>query len=356
MHRRTLLLILLTPALVRAQAPVPGPYPPPAEVRAAFKRLLDRPLIPPALSGEAKTDNVLTIERLSFASERKPDGTTERVPMLIVKPANRTGRLPAVIVLHGTGGTKDRMLDWLTDLAKRGIIGVAIDARYHGDRSGGAKGKEAYERAITRAWRAKPGEPQENPFYYDTVWDLWRTVDVLRDRPDIDPARIGMMGVSMGGIETWLAAAADERVAVAVPAIGVQSFRWSLEHDRWQGRARTIQQAHDAAAKDLGEPRVNARVCRELWAKVIPGITDQFDCPSMLRLMAGRPLLILNGDQDPNCPIEGARLAFASAEAAYRAAGAADKLKIMVAEGVGHKVTAEQRRAALDWLAKWLKP
>ena len=41
----------------------------------------------------------------------------------------------------------------------------------------------------------------------------------------------------------------------------------------------------------------------------VPGITDQFDCPSMMRLMAGRPLLILNGDQDPNCPIEGARCA-----------------------------------------------
>src|SRR5439155_1323006 len=150
------------------------------------------------------------------------DGTAERVPALLVKPATATGRLPAVIVLHGTGGTKDRMQDWLTDLAKRGIIGVAIDARYHGDRAGGAKGKEAYEQAILRAWRAKPGVPQEHPFYYDTVWDLWRTVDVLRDRPDVDPVRIGMLGVSMGGIETWLAAAADERVAVAVPAIAVQ--------------------------------------------------------------------------------------------------------------------------------------
>jgi hypothetical protein len=65
--------------------------------------------------------------------------------------------------------------------------------------------------------------------------------------------------------------------------------------------------------------------------------------------------LILNGDQDPNCPIEGARIAFAAAEAAFRAANAGDKLKIMVAAGVGHKVTDEQRRAALDWLAKWLK-
>src|SRR5579862_2816347 len=122
-----------------------------------------------------------------------------------------------------------------------------------------------------------------------------------------------MIGFSMGGIETWLAAAVDDRVKVAVPAIGVQSFRWSLEHERWQGRANTIKAAHEAAAKDLGEAQVNAKVCRALWSKVIPGILDQYDCPSMIRLFAPRPLLILNGENDPNCPLDGARLAFAAA-------------------------------------------
>jgi fermentation-respiration switch protein FrsA (DUF1100 family) len=119
-------------------------------------------------------------------------------------------------------------------------------------------------------------------------------------------------------------------------------------------RARTIHAAHAAAAADLGEPEVNSRVCRELWNKVIPGMLDQFDCPSMIRLFAGRPLLIVNGELDPNCPLGGAKLAFATAEAEYREAGAAEKLKIDVAAGTAHKVTDEQRQAALDWLAKWL--
>jgi hypothetical protein len=44
-----------------------------------------------------------------------------------------------------------------------------------------------------------------------------------------------MIGISMGGIQTWLAASVDERVKVLVPAIAVQSFRWSLENDKWQG-------------------------------------------------------------------------------------------------------------------------
>jgi len=109
----------------------------------------------------------------------------------------------------------------------------------------------------------------------------------------------------MGGIQTWLAAAADERVKVLVPAIAVQSFRWSLDNDRWQGRANTIRVPHEAAAQDLGEPKVNARVCRELWAKVVPASptssTAEHD-PAVRR----PALLVLNGDQDPNCPIGGA--------------------------------------------------
>jgi hypothetical protein len=40
----------------------------------------------------------------------------------------------------------------------------------------------------------------------------------------------------------------------------------------------------------------------------------------MLRLFAGRPLLILNGELDPNCPIEGAEIAFAAARQAYQEA------------------------------------
>ena len=57
----------------------------------------------------------------------------------------------------------------------------------------------------------------EHLFYYDTVWDLWRLVDVLEKRADVDPKRIGMPGISMGGTVTWLAASVDERVAVALP-------------------------------------------------------------------------------------------------------------------------------------------
>jgi dienelactone hydrolase len=358
-HVAFLSVVLILPAARLAWgADETDPYPPPAEVKAAFLKLLDRPRVPldPQTRPVERDGADRAFEQVSIASERKADGSIERVPLLVARPEKPAGRLPAVIVLHGTGGNKEAPRPVLVQLARRGIIGVALDARYHGERSGGAKGAEAYFAAIVRAWRAPAGEAHEHPFYFDTCWDIWRTIDYLQTRPDVDGERLGMIGFSMGGIQTWLAAAVDQRIKVAVPAISVQSFRWSLEHDAWQGRAKSIQPAHAAAAADLGEPEVNARVCRELWNKVIPGMLDQFDCPSMIRLFAGRPLLILSGDQDPNCPLEGAKIAFAAAQEAYRQAGTSDRLKILVAERTAHKVTDDQSEAALEWLARWLAP
>src|SRR5205814_234795 len=108
-------------------------------VRAAFRKLLDRPRVPlDPKAGESKTEGELVTERLSIASEKKRNGAVERVPMMIVmRPARAGGRRPAVIVLHGTGGSKDgaREHQTMVQLAGKGIIAVAIDARYHGERS-----------------------------------------------------------------------------------------------------------------------------------------------------------------------------------------------------------------------------
>jgi dienelactone hydrolase len=355
MHRRLLLAVLfLIPAHLGAQD---VKYSAPADVRSAFKKLLDRPkaLLDAKTMREKSAGVDDWIQRdILFTAEKKSNGAIEQVPTLILAPEKSPKRLPAVIVLHGTGGNKEGQIAFMKELARRKIIAVAIDARYHGARTGVGKGAAAYNEAITKAWLAKPGEPMEHPFYYDTVWDLWRLIDYLETRKDIDTKNIGMIGFSMGGIQTYLAASVDERIKCSVPAIAVQCFRWSLENDQWQGRANTIKQAHLQAAKDLGEKEINQKVCRALWNKIVPGITEDFDCPSMLRLHAPRPMLILSGTMDKNCPYGGAKLAIASAEQAYKDAGASDRLKVMV-EGVGHMVTDNQRAAALEWFEKWLK-
>ena len=346
-------LILLFVAQDAHKLVVPE-YPLPTQVRSAFLKLLDRPRVPLDARQELLSLQP-SEEAFSIASEKRADGEIERVPILISKPANLTGRAPVVIVLHGTGGDKFGVREWLKDLNARGIIGVAIDGRFHGERAMGQRANnKAYLDAITRAWKAKPDDPKTYPFYFDTCWDVWRVIDYLETRADVDPNRIGLMGISKGGIETWLAGAVDQRVKVAVPCIGVQSFRWSLDNDQWQGRANTIAAPHKVAAADRGESAITRETCRALWSKVIPGMLDQFDCPSMLRLFAGRSLLIINGDEDPNCPLGGAKVAIASAEKAFQDANAPEKLKVDIARKSGHTITAAQKTMILEWFAKWL--
>lgn len=192
-------------------------------IRAEFLRLLDRPRVPSAPSpSTVTTEDGYALERLSVASE-----AAERVPLLVVKQARTTGRRPIVVALHGTGGRKESMRALLERYAAAGFIGVSMDARHHGERAVPIPGlSNPYESAMLRAYRTGQGRP----YLYDTVWDVMRVIDYLATRPDADAARIGVIGHSKGGTEAYLAAAADPRIAVVIPLIGVQSFGWSLRH------------------------------------------------------------------------------------------------------------------------------
>jgi len=325
-------------------------YPPIETVAPDFKKLLERPRVPlnPSFT-IIYTDSVI-IEHGFIYSEKD-----ERVPILIYKPVTGTKQYPAVIFLHGTSGKKENNRNILYQLAKRGIMGVAIDARFHGERiAGGAHGSKEYVDAATAAWENKDQAHQTHPFLFDTAFDLWRVTDYLVSRPDVDANRIGMGGISMGGMETWLAASVDKRIKVVVLDIAVQSFKWSLDNDKWQGRAGTIQAAHLQAAKDLGDSALNKHNVQAVWNKLIPGITGEFDCPSMLRLMAPRAMLILGTENDPNCPLPGANIAYASAMQTYRSKNATDKVMRDVTPKLFHTSTPEHFKMTLDWFSKWL--
>lgn len=328
----------------------------PAETRAAFLKLVDRPRVPllsksmpaPPPSGGDKT----ALHEIAFSFAADPGAL---VPALIVKPVAPTpARRPVVIVLHGTGGNKEGQLGLLRELAGDGFFAVAFDAPFHGARTtaGKAKGVD-YTDAILRAYRAE--EPHDHPFYYDTVHEVMRLIDHLVLRDDVDPARIGGIGFSKGGTELYLAAAIDPRLVAVVPCIGVQSFRWAMENDSWQSRIGTIQAAFDAAAKDAGVAP-DAAFLRRFYARTNPGIVDRFDGPVMVPLIAPRALLVINGDSDPRTPQPGLKLCIDATRAAYHAAGADDKFTFLLQPKTAHKVNPESVVTARQWLVKQLKP
>ena len=329
--------LLLLAAAASAETP---------ETARAFLKIIDRPRVPLYAQVEREPDlNGLERYRFTFASE-----AGQRVPGILVRPKSRSGRLPVVIALHGTGGTKRTHEDLLSDVAARGFLGVAIDGRYHGERSRAGKGSDEYNDAILRAYRT--GE--EHPFYYDTVWDLMRLIDYLETRDDVDPARIGMFGTSKGGIETYLATAVDPRIRASVPCIGVQSFRWGLEHDAWQQRVATIGRAARAAAAGDGVEKLDPAFVRKFYDRVVPGIYTDFDGPAMLKLIAPRPLLVINGEKDSHTPLPGVLECVAAAKQAYAAAGAPEKFEFLLEKDTEHKVNPDARQRAIEFLTRWL--
>jgi dienelactone hydrolase len=317
------------------------------EPRADFLKLIDRPRVALApLVAELRPTNGLAQFHFSFAAD-----AGDRVPGILMEPTNFPGRRPVVIALHGTGGNKGNMAALCRKLADAGFIAVAIDGRHHGERKSGA-GQNDYNAAIVRAFHGSG----EHPFYYDTVWDVMRLVDYLDTRADVDPTRIGLIGISKGGIETYLAAAADPRIAVAVPCIGVESFRWALDNNDWQGRIGTIQGAFDPIAKENGVTRPDSAFVQQFYDRVVPGIYSEFDGPAMLKLIAPRPLLVVNSDSDNHTPLPGVIVCTNAAQRVYAADKAEDHFAAIIQKNTGHQVKPESERAAIEWFVKWLKP
>jgi dienelactone hydrolase len=103
----------------------------------------------------------------------------------------------AVVVRHGAGSTRTDVLPQAIAIARAGYGVLLTDARGHGE-SGG--------RAMDFGW------------YGDA--DIAAAVTFVERQPDVRPARIGIVGMSMGGEEAIGAAASDRRIR-AVVAEGV---------------------------------------------------------------------------------------------------------------------------------------
>ncbi|XP_028115698.1 uncharacterized protein LOC114313515 isoform X2 [Camellia sinensis] len=205
--------------------------------------------------------------------------------------------------------------------------------------------------ALVSSW--KQGDTM--PFIFDTVWDLIKLADYLIQREDIDPSKIGITGESLGGMHAWFAAAVDTRYAVAVPIIGVQGFRWAIDHDKWHSRVDSIKAVFEEAQIHLGKSAIDKEVVEQVWIRIAPGLASKFDSPYSIPIIAPRPLLILNGEKDPRCPIEGLEIPKSRACKAYEDAHCPDNFKVIAQPGIGHKMTPLMVKEASDWFDTFLK-
>ncbi len=334
--------------LSAALSPVFAQAPDTERIRSAFLKMIDRPRVALEPESRPRVDSgIYRAERFTFASE-----AGERVPGIFLKSVRATDRRPVVVLLHGTGARKEELLATMRTLADRGFASAAIDSRHHGERIRTGSGNDQYFAAMLETYRTGKG----GPYLYDTVWDVMRLVDYLGTRTDVDPKRVGIMGISKGGTEAYLAAAVDPRIMAAVPVIGVQGFRWALDNNQWKPRINMFAPPVESAAQDAGVKEIDAAFVRRFYDRVVPGIYNDYDAGSMLALTAPRPVLVINGDSDPRTPLPGVQEAVAVARAAYIRMGAEEKLGLYLQPSAGHVFTPVAELVMGDWFARWLTP
>ena len=139
----------------------------------------------------------------------------------------------AVVLLPGSGSSRDAVVDHLAVLKRGGYAVLALDPRGHGRSTG---------RGMDWGWSRET--------------DVAGAVTYLADRADVDAGRIAVVGLSMGGEQAIGAVGADERVravvAEGVTGRGAADLHWLPSVYGWRGSvAEALHQATTAVADVL---------------------------------------------------------------------------------------------------------
>ena len=262
-----------------------------------------------------------TIEQVSFNS-----GKGLRVPALFLTPAAQR-QAPAILYCHnhshdyawGKGEIlegKGRMPAIGPILARAGYCVLAIDAWCFGER-------RADENAVAKRFLLEG----------KTLWGMMladerAALDYLGMRREVDRRRIGCFGFSMGSTKAWWLAALDRRVRTAVSACGLTTYRALI----------------DAGALN-----------RHGIYYYVPGILRVAEAGEIVSLIAPRPFLSLNGEEDGASPLEGLYRVHRDAGKIYRLLGARRHLARRTYPA-GHEFTDAMLRDTLRWFERRLRP
>ncbi len=157
-------------------------------------------------------------------------------------------------------------------------------------------------------------------------WNGMRGIDYLASRTDVDPHRIAVTGISGGGAATLWIAAADERVNVAVPVSGMADLISYVPN-------RVINGHCD---------------CMFFYN------TYEWPWVRIAALIAPRPMLFVNSDQDDIFPMDANDRVVNRLERVYSLYGAGDAVDNVVSIG-GHAYRTDIRQAVFRFLNSHLK-
>ena len=290
-----------------------------------------------------------------------------RVPAYVLIPKKLKGKAPAILDLHSHGGMflfgKEKVLDLgayhpalteyqrrnydgqptSTALVRRGYVVLAIDALGFGERRvlldrdlrlGWDRAKYSREDAAhlnercraTEATLAKALILAGLTWPGVVFWDDIRSLDYLLTRPEVDPSRVGCLGISMGGYRALFLAALDERIAAACVTGFMSTVRPML---------RTHLDIHS-------------------WVHFLPGLHQYLDWPDVATLTMPRPLLVQQCARDELFPREAMKDAVQKIAAGYTKAGVKDRFAGRFYD-VPHRFSRAMQKDAFAWMDRHLK-
>jgi len=337
--------------------------------KAARGKLLDLLHYTPASCSPAPE----TVERVDcgdYVREQVQFNTAPdvRVPALVLVPKNGPKRAPAIVALHDHGGFylwgKEKIIEMpnehpvltdfkrqyyggrsiATELVRQGYIVAVIDMFYWGERRmlldddpvDWRERPASLTRERIQAFNSRASQNEQlvgrtiyaAGFTWSGVmfWDDVRTVDYLLTRPDVDPRRVGCLGLSVGGLRSCHLAALDERIRAAVVVGWMASFPWQLKkHIR----------------NSIGH------------TKLVPGLYQHLDYPDVASLAMPTPLLVINGAKDGLFHPDGVQESFKKLNACYAKAGVPSHCRTRWYD-TPHEFNAEMQAEAWEWLKQWI--
>jgi dienelactone hydrolase len=273
------------------------------------------------VEAEETLDKVIR-KKISFAVAKD-----DRVTGYLLVPRRLEGKAPAMLCLHqttaigsgepaGVGGLKS--LHYALELAERGYIALAPDypnfGRYKID---------VYARGYVSATMKG-------------IANHIRAVDLLQSLPEVDGARLGCIGHSLGGHNTLFVAAFEPRLKVAVTSCGFNSF-FKYSGGDLAGWSHKGYMPRIASAYGKDPARM------------------PFDFTEILGALAPRAVFINAPVKDDNFEVSGVRDCVRAAEPVYELLQAAGKLEAVYPDA-GHDFPPAVRQQAYRFIDRELKP
>jgi dipeptidyl aminopeptidase/acylaminoacyl peptidase len=118
------------------------------------------------------------------------------------RPATAQAHSPIVVVIPGLDSSKEEFHDLIDALLQRGAAVFAMDGPGQGVLAAASTVEADYQRVLTKV------------------------VDMLETRGDLDTARLGVIGLSLGGYYAAVSAAHEPRIKAAATVSGPYRLTW----------------------------------------------------------------------------------------------------------------------------------